>query len=60
MGLGPRGVGEDGTYDGPRTSPCRGVTLPPGQEAKANTMSSLSEVKGLPRSFCGSNTELIA
>lgn len=52
--------GEDGTCNGPRTPRCRGVTFPSGQEARANTMSSLREVKGLPRSFCGSNTELIA
>lgn len=54
------GGGEDGTYNSPRTPPCGGVTFPSGQEARANTMSSLREVKGLPRSFCGSNTELIA
>lgn len=59
-GLGAGGGAHGHTAAQGPLAPSGGVTFPPGQDAGASTMSSLREVKGLPRSFCGSNTELIA
>lgn len=55
---GERGL-EMGTQQ-PEDHSQRRCEFPSWAGRRASTMSSLREVKGLPRSFCGSNTELIA